>query len=111
MTPTAAPGSGLTSLFSAYRTLVPRLPLRIEKVRPALLLASCVVGREVDEHRLDPTVTVGLFGQRELREQRVDVLLDCAFGEPERGRDPGVVPALRHLGEHLALSGREVLER
>src|SRR4051812_46560969 len=66
---------------------------------------------EVEQDRLDPAVDVGLLRQAELREDRVDVLLHRPLRKSEGGGDRGVVAALRHLGEDLALAGREELER
>ena len=43
---------------------------------------------QVEQHGLDPAVHVGLLGQAELREQRVDVLLDRPLGEDRATRRP-----------------------
>src|SRR4029453_883679 len=65
-----------------------------------LLPAPAPVLAEIEQHRLDPAVHVGLLGQSELGEHRVDVLLDGPFGEDQRGGDPGVVLAPGHLAQH-----------
>ena len=62
------------------------------------------------EHGLDPAVEVGLLGQAELGEDRVGVLLDRPLRQHERAGDGGVGLAGGHLGEHLALAGRQPVE-
>ena len=74
-------------------------------------VALTVVGGEVDEHRLDPAVHVGLLREAELREQRVDVLLDRPLREPERGRDPALLRPCAISASTSLLAGREALER
>src|SRR5215212_11290301 len=97
-TPTAPE---LMTTFSAGQTQDPRLPSRsrLGRLTPSTSRTSRVVGGEVDQHRLYAAVPVGLLRERELREQRVDVLLHRAFREPERAGYSCVVPALRHLGQ------------
>ncbi len=65
---------------------------------------------QVQQDGLHPPVDVHLGGEAELREQGVDVLLDRAFRQEQRLRDPGVVATLRHLVEHFALTRCETLE-
>ena len=60
-----------------------------------------------EEHRLHPAVDVGLLGQGQLGEDRVDVLLDGPLGEHQRGRHGRVVLSLGHLREDLGLAGGE----
>jgi hypothetical protein len=50
-------------------------------------------------------------GDRELGEDRADVLLDRALAEDERLCDPRVRPPLRHQPEHLELPRGEDAER
>src|SRR5829696_2018367 len=62
---------------------------------------------QIEQHRLDPPMHVGLLGQPELGEHRVDVLFDRSLAEHKRRGDGGVVLALRHLGQHVAFARRE----
>ncbi len=59
-----------------------------------------VVG-EVHQYCFHSPVNRGLFVQAELREQRVDVLLDGSFREHQRLGNAGVVLALRDFGQHI----------
>src|SRR6478609_10075335 len=63
----------------------------------------------VEEHErsLHALADVLRAGEAELGEDRVDVLLDGALGQHERLGDRRVALALRHLGEHLALTRRD----
>jgi signal transduction histidine kinase len=70
----SAPGEG-----TSIRALLPRSP----GVVPPL---------EVEEDRSDATVEVELFGEPELAEDRVGVLLDRSFGDGQVPRDRGVPP-------------------
>src|SRR6476620_1046228 len=63
------------------------------------------------EHGHDTAVHVGFFGEAELVEHRVDVLLDRAVGEERALRDRRVVQPLRHQRQHLALALGELRER
>src|SRR6476659_8553267 len=66
---------------------------------------------QVEQNRLHALVNVLLVGEVELREDRVDVLLDRALRQHQGVRDRGVVLALRHLAEHLPLARRQLGER
>src|SRR6476660_4843235 len=68
------------------------------------------VGEE-DQRRLDALAHVVGLGEAELHEDRIDVLLDRPLGQDEGLRDRGVALPLRDLGEHLALSHRQLRER
>ena len=69
-------------------------------------------GREVQQHRLHPAVHVGLLRHAELGEQRVDVLLDRPLRQAERGaRSRRCCGPSAISREHLALAGRQEVER
>ena len=72
-------------------------------------VASGRVGRlavgQVEQDGLHPAVDVGLLGQAELREHRVDVLLHRPLREPERARRPTA------LFRPWAISARTSLSR
>src|SRR5438477_761856 len=63
---------------------------------------------EVQQHCLDPLVSVLLERQIELGEDRVDVFLYSPLRQDERPGDRGVVLALRHLPEDLTFARRQL---
>ena len=76
----------------------------------SFLLSGLPVSQE-EQHRADPAVGLLLGEQVQLREDRVDVLLDGAFGEEQRVGDGGVRLPLGDLGHDLHLPVGESLER
>ena len=65
---------------------------------------------EVEQSRPDPAILVRGITELELREDRVDVPLHRAGGDPELLADPGVAPALRDEPQDLALTSGQSLE-
>ena len=66
---------------------------------------------KIREHREHAAVVVGRRQEAELEEDRVDVRLDGLRAEEELLADRPVRAALRDQAEHLALPGRQLVER
>ena len=66
---------------------------------------------EVAQDGEDAPVVVAGRGQAELREQRVDEVVDGLLGDDEPGGDGRVGVPLGHEAQHLALAGGEAVER
>src|SRR4051812_36191921 len=79
-------------------------------VRAARTPCSAGLFSQEQQHRLDPAVHVDLLAEPELREQRVDVLLDRVGRQEQRLRDARVVAPLRHLLQDLALARSEAFQ-
>jgi hypothetical protein len=65
---------------------------------------------ERDDGEHAAMIIVGL-GQRQLAQDAPDVLVDCAFSNPQLAGDPGVGSAFGHELKDLALSRRQLAER
>ena len=85
----------------------PHSRLRLAAARTPALAAL----GQIQHDGLDPLVHSLLPREPELEEDRVDDLLDGAFGQDERLGDRGVVSALGHFPQHIPFSRRQLVQR
>jgi signal transduction histidine kinase len=108
---TTLPGTGLANLHDRVRALGGQIEIRTEPGAGTTLVARLpvpsVAPLEIEEHGRDAPVEVHVLAQSELPEDRVDVLLDGAFGDDQIPGDGGVPLAGGHHGEDLELSRGE----
>src|SRR5690349_18169895 len=81
-------------------------------IEPSCAHTVCLAGLsgQVQKRRLDaPAEALGL-AEAELREDRIDVTFDSAFGDHDALRDRRVAPAFRDEREDLLLARSERVE-